>query len=201
MKKQIICIDLDNTLADSYTVFIRLSNYYNKFVLQKNSLMFDKYKICYDDFFFSDYFGWNKEETLNFLNYYFPENYKHIKPIKNSSETIKVLKKHFKIFILSSRKNDKRTYEITQNWLTTNKYIFDSLILTDNKIDVLNEYNAFAYIDDNYTSCLNAIQKTNAKVFLIDTFYNHNIKINDQIIRLNKINKILNFLGGNIYVK
>lgn len=189
----IIAIDIDDTLADFSSAFVR---YYNK---TKGS------DFSVDDFTRPDW--WNimdisKEEILETVyDFYASPYFTEVEPIANSIITVKKLaEKHSLICVSARAKNIK---EETRRWIV--KHYGDAIkniFLTDlhlfnngrkNKFDFCHEAGATLLIDDS-PKFTEECTKNGIKTLLFDQPWNRNIENGDYLERVKSWSDISDIL-------
>lgn len=179
MKKDIICIDLDDTISDTSSTIIEFARKYDiehfggtgKLNLLENSR---------DHYYFARMLNWNREQLINFFDDCYFKYLQEIKVKENSREIITKLKElGFYICIITARreKEGNQVYKITNNWLKANNIEYNNLIL--NSIDkgkLVEEMKAHIFIDDSFDNCISVRKcSPSTKVYLMNTIYNSNI--------------------------
>lgn len=170
-----IGIDIDDTITDSSSLFVKLAKKYNK----------DKkinYNIDLTEWNQEKAFGWNLDNQKEFKELYLVSIFKGAKPKSKVAKIIHKLKEEgYKIIIISSRSKTKTIKDITLNWLYKNKIEYDKIILgsTDKSQDVLkNKVDVF--IDDNWEVVNQISKERKIPVFLFKA--NYNMKYNGSMI-------------------
>lgn len=82
--KHIICVDLDDTLAESATTIISFAQKCDIEMFGGTGKM-SKIDNCVDHFYFAKMLGWSTEQLIIFFDNYYLEYLKVIKPKENAS--------------------------------------------------------------------------------------------------------------------
>lgn len=185
--------DLDDTLSDTATVINEYAIKFDKETLNGTGKM-KKIDNAIDYYYFAEALNWNKDNIRAFFKKYYIEIIKKVKVKPLVAETINKLKnKDNKIYIITARrKREENIIEnITERWLSKNKIYYDGLYINvKEKFNLVNELNIDYFIDDSYKNCKEVLEKTNAKVFMIKTEFNNQIK-DDKIKTIKNISQIL----------
>ncbi|MCX8131470.1 MAG: hypothetical protein N3I35_15430 [Clostridia bacterium] len=183
---KIICCDLDDTISNTADTILQYALAYNKEILGRDSVI--DYEIeCGNYYYFAEMLKWNKADTFGFFDLYYPKYLENIACKHNAAKILRELHyKGFLIHIISARREQESgiVKKLTEQWLKKNDIIFDCLVLEAiNKSNYVSTCNAIAFIDDSFENCLDVALKTNAHVFLMDTWYNKKF-INSDIKRI-----------------
>lgn len=185
--------DLDDTLSDTATVINEYAIKFDKETLNGTGKM-KKIDNAVDYYYFAEALNWNKDNIRDFFKQYYIEIIKKVKVKPLVAETINKLKnKDNEIYIITARrKREENIIEnITERWLSKNKIYYDGLYINvKEKFDLVNKLNIDYFIDDSYKNCKEVLEKTKAKVFMIETEFNNQIK-DDKIKTIKNINQIL----------
>ncbi len=185
--------DLDDTLSDTATVINEYAIKFDKETLNGTGKM-KKIDNAIDYYYFAEALNWNKDNIRAFFKKYYIEIIKKVKVKPLVAETINKLKnKDNKIYIITARrKREENIIEnITERWLSKNKIYYDGLYINvKEKFNLVNELNIDYFIDDSYKNCKEVLEKTKAKVFMIETEFNNQIK-DDKIKTIKNISQIL----------
>lgn len=176
MKKDILCIDLDDTLSDTFQVIVDFARKYDIENYGGTGIL-KELVDSRDHYYFARMLNWNREQLISFFNDCYIEYLEEIKAKKNSSEVIVKLKNlGFSICILTARreKENGQVYEITSNWLKKNNIEYDNLIINSiNKGKIVDKMKAKIFIDDSFDNCLSVRNcSPSTKVYLMDTVCN-----------------------------
>ena len=192
--KPIICLDLDDTLADSAPTIISFAQKCD--VEQFNGTgTLKKISNNMDHYYFARMLNWTTDQLVIFFDNYYLKYLKEIKPMESASKITKKLKQlGFEIHIVTSRieKENNIVENLTNNWLLNNNISFDKLVIGKiNKGNYVRKVNAKYFIDDSLEHCLNAKKKSpSTKVFLMENQFNCNIKEN--IEKVNNLSNLYN---------
>lgn len=160
-----IGIDIDGTITDSYSLFLKYAIWYDKNFKQGKGIINQE---CYD---FDGKFNWTNEDKEKFMSTYSKKILEELKSLEDAKEVINRLKEDGnEIYFITSRSKDKLNdpYTITARWLNKEKIKYDKLITDaglkgkvckDNNIDIL--------IDDSIDSCKD-VSNNNIRVLLFD---------------------------------
>lgn len=185
--------DLDDTLSDTATVINEYAIKFDKETLNGTGKM-KKIDNAIDYYYFAEALNWNKDNIRAFFKKYYIEIIKKVKVKPLVAETINKLKnKDNKIYIITARrKREENIIEnVTKRWLSKNKIYYDGLYINvKEKFNLVNELNIDYFIDDSYKNCKEVLEKTKAKVFMIETEFNNQIK-DDKIKTIKNISQIL----------
>lgn len=180
-----IGIDIDDTIADVYSLMFNLAQKFDIEYLKKDGNILTENEA--DGFYIGNIHGWNSEETEKFFEIYYEYALKNVKPKMFSSEVINKLKEDGnEIIIISSRFNNKtvcNVKKITKNWLEKYKIYYNKLYTeVKDKISVIKKENIDILIDDDYYVCCETA-KLNKKVFLMNLESNKTKKVSNSITR------------------
>lgn len=185
--------DLDDTLSDTATVINKYAIKFDKEFLNGNGQM-KKINNSKDYYYFAEALGWNNQNVKDFFNQYYLEIIKKVKVKPFVTETINNLKlNNNEIYIITARrKREENVIEnITKDWLEKNKIYYDKLFINiKDKFNIVNKLNIDYFVDDSYKNCIEVLEKTQAKVFMIETEFNKQIR-DDKIKVIKNINQIL----------
>lgn len=185
--------DLDDTLSDTATVINEYAIKFDKEFLKGNGKM-KKINNAIDYYYFAEALNWNKDNIKEFFKQYYIEIIEKVEVKPFVSETINKLKiQNNEIYIITARrKREKNVIEnITKRWLNKNKIYYDGLYINaKEKFNLVNELNIDYFIDDSYKNCKEVLENTKAKVFMLETEFNKQIK-DDKIKTIKNINQIL----------
>lgn len=185
--------DLDDTLSDTASVINEYAVKFDKKFLKGNGKM-KKINNAVDYYYFAEALNWNKDNIRDFFKQYYIEIIEKVKVKPFVSETINKLKiENNEIYIITARrKREENVIEnITERWLNKNKIYYDGLYINaKEKFNIVNELNIDYFIDDSYKNCREVLENTKAKVFMLKTEFNKQIK-DDEIKSIKNINQIL----------
>lgn len=185
--------DLDDTLSDTAAVINEYAIKFDKEFLKGNGKM-KKINNAIDYYYFADALNWNKDNIKEFFSLYYIEIIEKVKAKPFVSETINKLKiENNEIYIITARrKREENVIEnITKKWLNKNRIYYDGLYIdAKEKFNLVNKLNIDYFIDDSYKNCREVLENTKAKVFMLETEFNKQIK-DDEIKSIKNINQIL----------
>lgn len=185
--------DLDDTLSDTATVINEYAIKFDKEFLKGNGKM-KKINNAIDYYYFAEALNWDKDNIKEFFKQYYIEIIEKVEVKPFVSETINKLKiQNNEIYIITARrKREENVIEnITKRWLNKNKIYYDGLYINaKEKFNLVNELNIDYFIDDSYKNCREVLENTKAKVFMLETEFNKQIK-DDKIKTIKNINQIL----------
>ncbi len=185
--------DLDDTLSDTAPVINEYAKKFDKEFLKGKGKM-RKISNAVDYYYFAEALNWNKDNIRDFFKQYYIEVIEKVKVKPFVSETINKLKsENNEIYIITARrKREENVIEnITKKWLNKNNIYYDGLYINaKEKVSLVNELNIDFFIDDSYENCKEVLENTKAKVFMVKTEFNKQIKDN-KIRSIKSINQIL----------
>ena len=185
--------DLDDTLSDTAPVINEYAKKFDKEFLKGKGKM-RKMSNAVDYYYFAEALNWNKDNIRDFFKQYYIEVIEKVKVKPFVSETINKLKsENNEIYIITARrKREENVIEnITKKWLNKNNIYYDGLYINaKEKVSLVNELNIDFFIDDSYENCKEVLENTKAKVFMVKTEFNKQIKDN-KIRSIKSINQIL----------
>lgn len=185
--------DLDDTLSDTASIINEYAEKFDKEFLKGKGKM-KKINNAVDYYYFAEALNWNKDNIRDFFKQYYIEIIEKVKVKPFVSETINKLKsENNEIYIISARrKREENVIEnITKKWLNKNNIYYDGLYINaKEKVSLVNELNIDFFIDDSYKNCKEVLENTKAKVFMVKTEFNKQIKDN-KIRGIKSINQIL----------
>lgn len=185
--------DLDDTLSDTATVINKYAIKFDKEFLNGNGQM-KKINNSKDYYYFAEALEWNNQNVKDFFNQYYLEIIKKVKVKPFVTETINNLKlNNNEIYIITARREREENVieNITKDWLEKNKIYYDKLFINiKDKFNIVNKLNIDYFVDDSYKNCIEVLEKTQAKVFMIETEFNKQIR-DDKIKVIKNINQIL----------
>lgn len=184
-KKDIICFDLDDTIADSAPTIIQ---YAQKCDIEKfgGTGHLGKISNNCDYFYFARMLNWTTEQLIIFFDNYYLQYLKDIKPKPEASIVLSKFKQlGFDIHIVTSRveKDNNIVEKITHEWFEKNEITFDKLIINqDEKGDYVKKVNAKFFVDDSLVNCLSVNNySSNTKVYLMKTDFNCDVENDSNI--------------------
>lgn len=183
-----IAIDIDNTICNTSDFFGLMAENYDKNVLHKNNVInYDKIVPRSDD--------WSKEELAYFVENYFNKESINI-PIKEDAVIYinKLKKLENEIVFITNRgiKDDDHTDLIVSKYLKNYNIPYDSIITKSNdKYMYLNDCDYF--IDDAIRNCEQALERSNAKVIMMETNKTKNYN-NDKIFKTSNWQEIYDYI-------
>ena len=172
-----IGIDIDDTISETFETLLP---YAQKFTIEQlgREAKIDFNKKCVNHYYVEEMFNWSREESVEFWEKYITEILEKVNIKTFASDIIKRLKENGNnIFLITARWNtDNNNVEnVTIKWLEDNKVIYDKLFLNaeaNRKVQIVKENNIDIFIDDSYENCKDVSEKTNAKVFMMNTRVN-----------------------------
>lgn len=173
-----IGIDIDDTISDTYTTLLEYAQKYTIEELKKSPIL-DHMKMTNHSYIEAMH-HWTKEETLKFWEKYYAEILKKIHIKTFATEKIKKLKeKGNRIYLITARwdmENDN-VKEITLEWLRKNDVQYDEFFMNaEEKLKIVKDKNIDVFVDDSFDNCKSIAYGSNAKVYLMDTRVNQNLK-------------------------
>ena len=193
----VFVFDLDDTICDT-------DKYSEKYMLR----FFKEHNLPYKQIaknvrFAEKKFDWDYATALNWYKQYGDEMMTKFPYNKNICKFINGLyDAGHKIVIATARANDWHTDPegITLEWLKRHKFKYHKIYIGRiDKEKICEEENADVFVDDDikYTTKVDEYFKSTVgdkKVFLKTTAYNKTLPTPDGVVRINKVEDILNFL-------
>jgi len=187
-----IGVDIDEVLADFLNSFI---NYHNDTYFTKFS------KKDFKTYELSDTLGGKKIDAINKIyEFYNTVNFKNILPLEKSEYAINKLSKDNSLRVITSR--PYKIHNETISWLDkhfqdsfkeihfTNEWVKENGVIS--KKDVCVKYGLDFLIEDSLNYARECKVK-NTKIILMDQPWNHKVKEDNKIIRVNTWEEILDF--------
>ena len=175
-----IGIDIDDTISETYETLLP---YAQKYTIEElgNDRKVDFNKKFLNHYYIEKMFNWNKEEAMNFWIKYYEEIIENVNIKKFSSDIIKKLKKDGNnIFLITARwAMEKNNVEnITKQWLEDYDVKFDKIFFSaEDKVKLVENNNIDIFIDDSYQNCKDVSEKTNAKVYMMNSRVNEKFEL------------------------
>lgn len=175
-----IGIDIDDTISETFETLLP---YAQKYTIEELKRLpdVDMNQNFLDHFYIVKMFNWNKEEAMNFWIKYYEEILRQVNIKKFASDVIKKLKNNGnKIFLITARwsMRGSNIEETTIKWLENNNIEYDALFLNaENKVNLIKDTKIDIFIDDSYQNCKDVSEKTDAKVYMMNSRVNENFKI------------------------
>lgn len=175
---KVICTDLDDTLALTGKSILSYAEKYNIEYLKKHRNFYNK-GLYRDYWYFALGYQWDDEDTISFLDKYYPRYLLNLEVVEPSiSEILNDISKMYEIYVITSRKeiSDRKIYNLTLDWLNKNNLKVDGLYVdVKNKGEILNKIKPEYYIDDSFDNCKVAF-KMGINSIMYTTPYNYNLK-------------------------
>lgn len=183
MRNLNICIDIDGTITEPYYWLDRANGYFNKNIKPEQVTQYSVDKIM----------GVSREEYLEFYQKNKFQIHEEEPILKDAVEVIKKLFDYNNIYFVTAR--DKNLEILTHHYLVEHGIPYDGVFVLGNtyKVDKARELECDLFIEDSYENALE-LSQSGFKVFLINTNYNHDDLINENIKRVfdwNEIYKIV----------
>lgn len=177
-----IGIDIDDTISETFETLLP---YAQKYTIEKlgREAKVDFGKKCINHYYIEEMFNWSKEESIQFWENNITEILEKVNIKTFASEIIKKLsEKGNNIYLITARWNtDKNNVEkTTVKWLDEKNVIYDKLFINaeaNRKVQLVQENDIDIFIDDSYENCKDVSEKTNAKVFMMNSRVNENFKL------------------------
>ena len=172
-----IGIDIDDTISETFEILLPYAQKYTIEELGKEGTI-DFNKECVNHYYIEKMFNWSKEESISFWEEYIKEMLENVNVKTFAQDTIKNLKENGNnIFLITARWNTPKNNveETTIKWLEDNNIVYDKLFINaeaNRKVQIVKENNIDIFIDDSYENCKDVSEKTNAKVFMMNTRVN-----------------------------
>ena len=177
-----IGIDIDDTISETFETLLPYAQKYTIEELRREANV-DLNKEYLNHYYVEKMFNWNKEEAMKFWIKYYEEIIENVNIKKFASQTIKKLKEEGNnIYLITARwaRKDNNVEEITRKWLKDNNIVYDKLFLSaESKVNLVQDNKIDIFIDDSYQNCKDVSEKTNAKVYMMDTRVNEKFEINN----------------------
>jgi uncharacterized HAD superfamily protein len=182
-----IGVDIDGIIADTDTAFRRRMSE----VFKRN---FPRYLV--KDFHYENCFKFSQKEMIIFCNLFLDkELWKNIKLIRGARPTLRKLKAHHSLIIITGRPIEVR--DVTLEWLESRRIPFDKLYFMQGRqkheIARLNRHKFSLFLEDHPSYALKMAQD-GVKVLLMDYPWNQKIEGHPNIVRVKnwrQINRIL----------
>lgn len=175
-----IGIDIDDTISETFETLLPYAQKYTIEELGKEAKV-DLNQDFLNHFYIERMFNWNKEEAMNFWIRYYEEILRQVNIKKFASDVINKLKDNGnKIYLITARwaMENNNVEEITKRWLENNKVVYDKMFLGANdKVNLIKDNKIDIFIDDSYQNCKDVSEKTDAKVYMMNSRVNENFKI------------------------
>ena len=172
-----IGIDIDDTISETFEILLPYAQKYTIEELKRDATI-DFNKKCVNHYYIEEMFNWSKEESISFWEEYIKEMLENVNVKTFAQDTIKNLKENGNnIFLITARWNTPKNNveETTIKWLEDNNIVYDKLFINaeaNRKVQIVKENNIDIFIDDSYENCKDVSEKTNAKVFMMNTRVN-----------------------------
>lgn len=184
-----IGIDIDDTISETFETLLP---YAQKFTIEQlgREAKIDFNKKCINHYYIEEMFNWSREESVEFWGKYITEILEKVNIKTFASDIINKLKKNGNnIYLITARanKDDNNVRETTIKWLKDNNVIYDELFINaeaDRKVQIVEENKIDIFIDDSYENCKDVSDKTNAKVYMMNTRVNEKFSLDENINRV-----------------
>ncbi len=180
-----IGIDIDDTISDTYATLFEYAQKYTVEELKREPVIDES--AMTDHFYIVYMHNWTEKEAEVFWEKYYAEILRKVNIKTFAADTIKKLKDEgHKIYLITARWDMRadNVREITLKWLNDNNVEYDEFLMNaHDKVSLINEKNIDLFVDDSFSNCKNIAYGSNAKVFLMDTKINRNLK-DDNIKRV-----------------
>jgi uncharacterized HAD superfamily protein len=178
---------MDDTISDTASTVIEWAYKYHIKYLHKDSEP-DFNISSADYYYFADVWGWSKTEVEGFFAEFYPYYLQSVICKQFVSDTLKYARNNgFSIKIITARRESKKqdVYSLTCQWLLQNNIYFDDLIIgVKDKSQFIKQHKTAMFIDDSFDQCIKTADRTNAKVLLMDTWYNNKLVLPNGIQRV-----------------
>ena len=175
-----IGIDIDDTISETFETLIPYAQKYTIEELGRDANVDLNQKFLNHNYL-EKIFNWNKEESINFWIKYYEEILKQLNIKKFASNVIKKFKENDnKIYLITARwaREDNNVEIITKKWLKEKNIVYDKLFLSaEDKVTLVENNKIDVFIDDSYQNCKDVSERTNAKVYIMNSRVNENFKI------------------------
>ena len=179
-----IGIDIDDTISNTYEAIFNYAQKYT--IIDKNKEIKNVNRDARTHMYAKTFHNWNDDEEKEFLDKYYENIIKEVKPKKFSVETINKLRlEGNKIFLITARFNsgEFNVKELTLKWLKENNINYDELIMdAQNKVKIAQEKNIDIFVDDSISNC-EAMANAGIKTYIMDFIINCNYK-NEKVTRV-----------------
>lgn len=185
-----IGIDLDEVLGHFLPAFIEFHN---------NTYGTDLKPEQFHSYYFWEILGVTKENSIQKVyDFHKTPYFKNIKPIKGSKESLEILKKNNKLFIITSRQNS--IADETNRWVENNfPNIFSGIYFTNNfseygdvktKAEICDNLRIDVLIEDSFLFAAECL-KPNRKILLFDYPWNKHLVLPEEIERVHSWEEVM----------
>lgn len=173
----IIGIDIDDTITDTYEVMMGYAQEYTLDVLGREPII-NETNSCSNHLYIQYLHNWNKDEDLKYLELYYENIIKEVRPKTLALKYLNKLKEEGHTIVLITARWETEYIDIvglTKEWLRENNVPYDKLIVNaENKQIAAKQENLDIFIDDSFKNC-QMVSDIGIKTFIMDTRTNRNL--------------------------
>lgn len=173
----IIGIDIDDTITDTYEVMMGYAQEYTLDVLGREPII-NETNSCSNHLYIQYLHNWNKDEDLKYLELYYENIIKEVRPKTLALKYLNKLKEEGHTIVLITARWETEYIDIvglTKEWLRENNVPYDKLIVNaENKQIAAKQENLDIFIDDSFKNC-QMVSDIGIKTFIMDTRTNGNL--------------------------
>ena len=173
----IIGIDIDDTITNTYEVMMGYAQEYTLDVLGREPII-NETNSCSNHLYIQYLHNWNKDEDLKYLELYYENIIKEVRPKTLALKYLNKLKEEGHTIVLITARWETEYIDIvglTKEWLRENNVPYDKLIVNaENKQIAAKQENLDIFIDDSFKNC-QMVSDIGIKTFIMDTRTNRNL--------------------------
>lgn len=173
----IIGIDIDDTITDTYEVMMGYAQEYTLDVLGREPII-NETNSCSNHLYIQYLHNWNKDEDLKYLELYYENIIKEVRPKTLALKYLNKLKEEGHTIVLITARWETEYIDVvglTKEWLRKNNVPYDKLIVNaENKQMAAKQENLDIFIDDSFKNC-QMVSDIGIKTFIMDTRTNRNL--------------------------
>ena len=185
-----IGIDIDDTIADTYSILLKYVQEYITHDVMKDVEQSSEDMLA--QMYETKFEGEDKRKGKEFFDKYYEKAVLNVEPKINAIESIKKLKEEGnQIYLITARFPSKKfdIEELTNNWLKKNCIPYDELILnSQDKVVVAKKKHIDIFIDDSIKHCTEMVN-AGIKTYIMDSILNKNFN-NEQIERVDSLTSL-----------
>ena len=173
----IIGYDIDDTITDTYEVMMGYAQEYTLDVLGREPII-NETNSCSNHLYIQYLHNWNKDEDLKYLELYYENIIKEVRPKTLALKYLNKLKEEGHTIVLITARWETEYIDVvglTKEWLRENNVPYDKLIVNaENKQIAAKQENLDIFIDDSFKNC-QMVSDIGIKTFIMDTRTNRNL--------------------------